>query len=200
MKRAIIGYGGFAQEVCNSIKKTDNVEINVFFIDDEYYIGQEKTIPISKFNPKEYEVIIAIGDPKIRFNMVSKLPKETKYFTHIHKSVIILGDDVEIGHGSIICAGSILTSNIKIGSHCQLNLQTTIGHDTSLGNFFTSAPGVKISGNCEIGDKVYFGTNSCTKQKIKITNNVTIGLNSGVVKDINESGVYIGTPSKKINS
>ena len=27
---------------------------------------------------------------------------------------------------------------------------------------------------------------------------LTIGLNSGVVKDINEAGVYIGTPAKKI--
>ena len=198
MKRAIIGYGGFAQEVWNSIKKTDGVEIEVFFVDDEYYVGQEKTYPISDFNPYTYEVIIAIGDPKVRFNMVSKLPKETKYFTHIHKSVIILSDNVELGEGSIVCAGSILTSNIKVGSHCHLNLQTTIGHDTTIGDFFTSAPGVKISGNCNIGHRVYFGTNSCVKQKIKITDDVTIGLNSGVVKDINESGVYIGTPSKKI--
>ena len=97
-----------------------------------------------------------------------------------------------------MCAGSILSSNIKIGSHSHLNLQTTSGHDTIIGNFFTSAPGVKISGNCEIGDRVYFGTNSCVKEKIKITNDVTIGLNSGVVKNINENGVYVGTPSKKI--
>lgn len=198
MKKAIIGYGGFAQEVCCSIKKTDNIDINLFFIDDEYYTGQEKTLPISKFNPNDYEVIVAIGDPIVRSKMVSKLPKETKYFTHIHESAIILSDDIELGEGSIVCAGCILTSNIKIGSHCQLNLQTTIGHDTIIGNFFTSAPGVKISGNCEIKDRVYFGTNSCVKQKIKITNDVIIGLNSGVVKDINKSGTYIGTPSKII--
>jgi sugar O-acyltransferase (sialic acid O-acetyltransferase NeuD family) len=198
MKKSIIGYGGFAKEVYHSIRTSDNTEIEVFFVDDEYYVGLNKTLPLSEFNEEEYEVIVAIGDPIVRSQIVERLPKNTKYFTHIHKSVIILGNDVKIGKGSIICAGSIITSNIEIGNHSQLNLQTTIGHDVVLGDFFTSAPGVKISGNCNIGERVYFGTNSCVKQKIKITNDVTIGLNSGVVKNINESGVYVGTPLKKI--
>jgi sugar O-acyltransferase (sialic acid O-acetyltransferase NeuD family) len=198
MKKSIIGYGGFAKEVYHSIRTSDNTEIEVFFVDDEYYVGLNKTLPLSEFNEEEYEVIVAIGDPIVRSQIVERLPKNTKYFTHIHKSVIILGNDVKIGKGSIICAGSIITSNIEIGNHSQLNLQTTIGHDVVLGDFFTSAPGVKISGNCNIGERVYFGTNSCVKQKIKITNDVTIGLNSGVVNNINESGVYVGTPLKKI--
>jgi len=34
--------------------------------------------------------------------------------------------------------------------------------------------------------------------KTTICDNVTIGLNSGVVKDINEKGVYVGLPVRKI--
>ena len=56
----------------------------------------------------------------------------------------------------------------------------------------------KISGNCNIGKHVYFGTNSSVREKITMCDNVTIGLNSGVVKDINEEGVYAGLPTKKI--
>ena len=80
----------------------------------------------------------------------------------------------------------------------QLNLHTTIGHDCIINDFFTTAPGVKISGNSMIGKCVYFGSNSSIKQKLKVCDNVTIGLNSGVVKDINESGIYGGVPVKKI--
>jgi UDP-3-O-[3-hydroxymyristoyl] glucosamine N-acyltransferase len=79
-----------------------------------------------------------------------------------------------------------------------LNLQTTIGHDCKIGDYFTTAPGVKISGNCTIYDCVYIGTNSCVKQNINIHSLSTIGLNTGVVKNINESGTYVGTPAKKI--
>jgi UDP-3-O-[3-hydroxymyristoyl] glucosamine N-acyltransferase len=130
--------------------------------------------------------------------MVQKLPKNTKYFTFIHPSVQILGNDVKIGEGSIICSGCILTTNINIGAHSQLNLQTTIGHDCIIGNYFTTAPGAKISGNCIIHSCVYIGTNASIKQQISIHSLVTIGLNAGVVNDIDEPGVYIGTPAKKI--
>jgi UDP-3-O-[3-hydroxymyristoyl] glucosamine N-acyltransferase len=65
-------------------------------------------------------------------------------------------------------------------------------------DFFRTSPGSIISGNCNIGKHVYFGTNSSVREKIKICDNVTIGLNSGVVKDIKDEGIYVGTPAKKI--
>ena len=120
------------------------------------------------------------------------------YFTFIHPSSILLGNDISIGEGSIICAGCILTTNIKLGNHTHLNLQTTIGHDCEIGDYFTTAPGVKISGNCKIYDCVYIGTNASVKEKISIHSLTTIGLNAGVVKNIEEPGVYTGTPAKKI--
>ena len=200
MKKGIIGYGGFGREVYWSLPLKDRVSA-VFFVDDKYYEGKNPlVIPLSKFNPNEYEVVVAIGNPVDRFDLIQRLPKETKYFTHIHQSALILGDDVEIGEGSIICAGTVLTTNIKLGRHAHLNLQTTIGHDCVIGDYFTTAPGAKISGNCKIYDCVYVGTNSSIKEKISIHSLVTIGLNSGVVKDINEVGVYVGTPAKKLNN
>ena len=59
-------------------------------------------------------------------------------------------------------------------------------------------PNAVVSGNCNIGNCVYIGTNSTIKEKLNICNNVTIGLNAGVVKDIKEPGTYVGTPAKKI--
>lgn len=194
MKKALIGSGGFATEV-----KSQMGDMTILsFVDDIYYKGEKYTLPLSKFDPNKYEIAIAIGDPIIRKQIVSKLPKETKYFTFIHESVMIF-DNVIIGEGSIICPGVIITTNCKLGNHTHLNLNTTIGHDNILGDYFTTAPGVNISGNNIIGNCVYFGTNSVTKQKINICDNVIIGLNSGVVKNITESGTYIGTPSKRLN-
>jgi sugar O-acyltransferase (sialic acid O-acetyltransferase NeuD family) len=196
MKKAIIGAGGFAKEVYWSLSELERKNA-VFFVDDNFWVENNKKIfPLSSFNPNEYEVVIAIGNPKSRFNMAQKLPNNTKYFTHIHPSSLILGNDVSIGEGSIICAGSIITTNVKIGKHCHLNLQTTIGHDCEIGDFFTTAPGVKVSGNCVIKNFVYLGTNSSVKEKITIHEFVTVGLNSGVVKDITESGIFTGTPAK----
>jgi len=195
MKRALIGAGGFADEVKAHIGDF----IMKCFVDDKYYTPNNKFIfPLSEFNPNEYEVLIAIGDGVARKEIVSRLPKETKYFSYIHPSAEILGNDVEIGKGSIVCAGAVITTNCIIGEHTHLNLHTTIGHDCRIGDYFTTAPGAKISGNCNIGECVYFGTNASVRQKITICDNVTIGLNAGVVKNINEPGIYVGVPAKII--
>lgn len=198
MKKAIIGSGGFGREVYWSLNPIERNN-TVFFVDDIYWDGKDKRVlPLSLFESDKYEVVIAIADSKHRERIVNELPKNTKFFTHIHPSAQIHGEDVIIGKGSIICAGTIITTNVKIGKHAHLNLQTTIGHDCVIGDYFTTAPGVKISGNCNIKNNVYFGTNSSVKQKINICDYVTIGMNAAVVKDINESGTYVGVPTKKI--
>lgn len=195
MKKAIIGSGGFGREVKRLLLDNDPGQIIDFFVEDDYVTTE---FPLSKLDINEYEVVVAIGNPHIRKKIVESLPRETKYFTAIHKSCQILDDNIEIGEGSIICSNTILTTNIKIGKHCHLNLQTTIGHDVEIGDFFTTAPGVKISGNCKIGNFVYIGTNASVREKIKIVDDVIIGLNGAVVKNIETDGTYVGVPVKKI--
>jgi len=205
-KICIVGTGGFGKEVlCCLIDslKPNEFEVNeiaCFMVSDNHFKGERilgvEVIPQSKFDPLKYDVIIGIGDPSVRKAMVESLPKETSYATIIHPSVV-MSKWVEIGEGSIITAGSILTCNIKIGKHAHLNLHTTIGHDCVIGDYFTSTPGVNISGNCTFGDCVYFGTNASTREKLSICSNVTIGMGGVVVKSIDKEGVYIGNPLHK---
>ena len=191
MKLALYGYGGHAREVAAQIDQDI-----IFFVDDDYV--NEYTQPISSFDPNEYLMMVAVGDSKVRYDMVQKLPKETRFFTFIHPTVLILDDSIEIGVGSFIGANSILTTNIKIGKHALLNRGNHIGHDTVIGDYFSAMPGSIVSGNVRIYDLVYLGTNSSIKEKTSIHSLTTIGLNSGVIKNIEESGVYGGTPAKKI--
>lgn len=194
LEKAIIGAGGFAREIRAALD-LPNIK---FFVDEKYQKIEENIYGLSHFDPTKYKVVVAIGDPIDRSNMIVKLPENTKYFTFIDPSVKIHDNNIQIGEGSIICAGTIITTNIKIGKHAHLNLLTTIGHDTQIGDYFTTAPGVKISGNCNIGDKVYVGTNASIRQKINICDKVTIGMNAAVVKDIDTYGVYAGVPAKKL--
>jgi sugar O-acyltransferase (sialic acid O-acetyltransferase NeuD family) len=191
MRKALIGYGGHAREVMAQMGQTLDC-----FVDDDFLC--EFTKPLSEFNPKIYEVMVVIGDSKKRYEICSKLPKETKYFTFIHPTALIM-ENVEIGEGSFIGAYSILTTNIKLGKHSLLNRSNHIGHDSTIRDYLSMMPGSIISGNCNIGDRVYIGTNSSIKEKINIVDDVVIGLGSGVVKDITEFGVYVGLPVKKVN-
>jgi sugar O-acyltransferase (sialic acid O-acetyltransferase NeuD family) len=190
MKKALIGYGGHSMEVMAQM----GIKLTCF-VDDEYV--NENTVPLSLFNPKEFVVMIAIADTKVRFDISQKLPKETKYFTFIHPTSLIM-NNVEIGEGSFVGAYSILTSNIKIGKHSILNRGNHIGHDCNIGDYFSAMPGSIVSGNVNIGNKVYLGTNSSIKEKLTIIDNVTIGLNTGIVKSIDKSGTYVGQNTRLI--
>ena len=191
MKLALFGYGGHAKEVASQID--DSI---VFFVDDKYADGISK--PISTFNPNEYMMMVAVADSKDRYDIVQRLPKETKYFTYIHPTVLIMSDDIKIGDGTFIGAYSILTTNINIGNHALLNRGNHIGHDTNIGSYFSAMPGAIVSGNVTIYDMVYMGTNSSIKEKLSIHSLVTIGSNAAVVKNIESSGTYVGVPVKKI--
>jgi sugar O-acyltransferase (sialic acid O-acetyltransferase NeuD family) len=206
-KICILGTGGFGREVLccliDAIAPSNSTiqELACFMVSDDLFNEKKimgvDVIPQSSFDPSLYNVVVAIGDPSTRKRVVNNLPPDTTFATIIHPSAVI-SEWVEIGEGSIVTAGVVLTCNIKIGKHAHLNLHTTIGHDCIMGDFFTTAPGANISGSCHFGDCVYFGTNAAVRQGVKITDNVTIGMGGVVVKDINEQGVYIGNPLQKL--
>ena len=192
MKKALIGYGGHAREVMSQM----GLKLTCF-VDDQYVKHEDHTVPLSLFKPEEYAVMVAIADPKIRYDIVQKLPEGTKYFTFIHPTALIM-DNIEIGEGSFIGAYSILTTNIKIGKHSILNRNNQIGHDSVIGDYFSAMPGSIVSGDVRINDLVYLGTNSSIKEKLTIHSLTTIGLNTGIVKNITEPGIYVGQNIRKI--
>lgn len=197
MRKAIIGAGGFGREVFELMYRNGIPKYDIDFFVQREYITSDMQYPLDELDTSTHEVIVAIGEPIARKRIVESLPANTRYMTLISKDCVI-PSSVHVGEGSIICEGCVLTVNINIGKHSHLNLLTTIGHDTVTDAYFTTAPGAKISGNNTIGECVYIGTNACTKEKITICDNVTVGLNAGVVSDIIYPGTYIGTPAKRI--
>lgn len=173
----IIGKGGFAREVASYCR-------------DEYMMYENECEGIRS----DVGTIIAIGDGAVRKKIVEQFP-ELKYTTFLTGST---SRSNNMGEGTIICPGTILTVDISIGRHVIINLNCTIGHDCVIGNFVTISPGANISGNVTIGDLCYIGSNAVIRDKINICAGATIGAGGVVVKDITEPGVYVGSPVKKI--
>lgn len=203
----IYGAGGSGQETLSCFidtipERRENIsDLACFMVDDSYFetdtlMGIE-VLRKSNVNINNYEVVVAIGNPILRRKMVESLPLNTKFRTIIHPSVIKT-EWVEIGEGSIITAGCILTCNIKLGKHSQLNLGTRIGHDFLAMDYFTSGFGVSICGNCTIGNNVFVGTNASIREKTRICDNVIVGIGAVIISSIEQSGVYVGNPAKRI--
>ena len=191
MKLALFGYGGHAREVAAQIGQ----EVT-FYVDDKY--ANDIAQPISSFDPTTHTMMVAVGDSVDRAQIVSKLPKETQYFTFVHPTAQLMDSNITLGEGSFVGAGCILTTNIQLGKHTLLNRGNQIGHDTVSGDFFSMMPCAVVGGNVTFGDKVYMGSCSNVREGITIASDVTIGMNAAVVKDIDTTGVYIGVPAKRL--
>jgi len=210
MKDILIwGAGGFGREVIWLIEEINKINPTwhiIGFIDDDISkIGQVingyKIIGSSEiletFN-KETWIIVSIGDPQNKVMAISKLRNpHLKYPILIHPSVI-MSQRVEIGEGTVICAGSILTVNIKIGKHTIINLDCTIGHDVNIGDYSTISPSVNISGNVSIGEKTFIGTGAHIINNIEIGEDVIIGAGAVVVNNIPSNCTAVGIPARPI--
>ena len=202
-KLAIIGCGGFGREVLevcieSNIYKKEDI---FFFEKDELfnkdYINNVKVLPQSSFDANVYKAVISIANPEVRSKIVKDLPQDTEY-ANIISNKSSISKNTTIGNGVIIMDYCYITDNSIIGNHSHINNNSSIGHDTVVGDFFTTAAGVRISGLCNIGNIVYFGNNSSVRQGINICDNVTIGMNSSVIKNISKSGTYFGLPCTKL--
>ena len=200
----IYGAGGLGKEILDLAKSLrPSLFARIFFLDTDKSLINKTVAGIEVkhpdfFKPQNGSVVIAIGDPESRYEVAKSMPDSTQFINLIHPSANI-GRNVNIGKGAIICAGSTVSCDTKLGDFAQINFNCTVGHDCVIGDYFTAAPGVNISGNVSIGDKVYCGTQVAFKQGISIANEVVIGMSSAVIRDVLEEGVTIyGNPARVI--
>lgn len=204
----IIGAGGFGREVAWLVERINKVNptwILKGFIDDNESLwgtieGEYPVLGGCEYLNSLIDVyaVCAVGSAKIRKIIIDKLKNSDVKFATLIDPSVLLSKRVEIGEGSIICAGTIITVDIKIGNHVIINLDCTIGHDDVIEDFVTIYPSVNVSGNVLIGECSELGTGMQIIQGKKVAPNTIIGAGAVVVKDCAESGTYVGSPAKRI--
>lgn len=92
----------------------------------------------------------------------------------------------EIGPGSYFAHGGI---GVVINRNCRIGSRVHIGQDVTIGGSFGS--GVPI-----IGDDVWVGPGVRILGSIRVGNNVILGANAVVVKDIPDNCIAMGVPAR----
>jgi len=85
-----------------------------------------------------------------------------------------------------------------VGDFCILDRAAQIGHDCKVADFVHFSPASVLSGNVTINSLVDIGTLAAIKQNLEVERDTIIGMGTIVVKSIQEKGVYVGNPAKKI--
>ena len=209
----IIGASGFSLESLEVYISNNNSLDEITFFDNVSQVINpliEKKFPVIRsFQevrslPENFDFILGIGSPSAREKLFTIFTSE---FGALPYNLISKNSSIGIINNTIkkgvnIMTGSIITSNCHIGQGVLINLNVTIGHDTTIHDFVEICPAVNISGNCEIGKSAFIGTGAILLPSIKIGEGAIIAAGSVVIKDVPPYTLFAGNPAvfkKKLN-
>jgi UDP-3-O-[3-hydroxymyristoyl] glucosamine N-acyltransferase len=109
---------------------------------------------------------------------------------------VIIQDDVSVGAASCIDRGAY--GDTTIGEHTKIDNLVQIGHNVVLGRNCLLAAHTGISGSCVVGDGVLFGGRAGIADHITIGSRAIIAAAAGVMKDVPEGEMWVGTPARPI--
>ncbi|MGY3718129.1 acetyltransferase [Sutcliffiella cohnii] len=202
-KLLIIGASGHGKVVADIALKMNRWQ-SISFLDDneslKFSLGLEV---IGKSNEairhiNDFDIFVGIGNNAIRKKIQESLEVEGSTIpTLIHPNAT-LGGQVEIAPGTAVMAGVVINCSTKIGKGCIINTGATVDHDNIIEDFVHISPGVHLAGTVNVGQGSWVGIGSMVSNNINITSNCIVGAGAVVVKDITETGTYVGVPARRV--
>lgn len=210
----VVGAGGFGREVLDVVDAVNSVEPEPAWTvagvaDDSPTEAnlehlRKRSVPFlgstSDLNAVDLgaslHYIVGIGNPAVRRLIADRLDAAGLIPATLIHPTVTMGFDVEIGAGSVLCAGVRLTTHITLGRHVHLNLNSTVGHDTTLGDFVSANPLASISGDCVIEDDALIGVAGVILNGRTVGRGSVIGGCACVVKDVPAGVVVKGIPAR----
>lgn len=140
--------------------------------------------------------VVGIGSPEVRRRIVERLD-EAGYaaFTAVHPATVI-GSQTSFADGVVVCAGAVVSTNVRLGRHVHINPNATIGHDAVLGDFVSVNPAAVISGEVTVGEASLIGAASTILQGLSVGARAVVGAGSVVTKDVPSTVVTKGVPAR----
>ena len=209
---AIYGAAGFGREVAPLAKEMvakiaygcSLHEPVVFVSDVEGHIGKMinglRVISYEDLLTTEHrdrQVVVALSDGSTRRSIVEQCERDGFEFSSVISASHRSYDDVNVAVGGIICDYTVFVANIHIGRHFHCNMFSYVGHDCDIGDFVTFAPGVSCSGRIRIEDDVFVGVGALLRpgteeKRLVIGKGAVIGMGAIVTSDIPAGARIVG--------
>lgn len=137
------------------------------------------------FNNVSPFFMVAVALPAKRKVVTEKLKALGGYNLSFFSSKSLISRYNNISEdGVIIQSDSQISSDVILQRGVLINVKVVIGHDASIGEFTTIGPNVKVLGYASVGSNCEIASGVTIMPKVKVGNNVRIGINQLVRKDI----------------
>lgn len=106
---------------------------------------------------------------------------------------VVIGDRVTIGACNTIDRGTY--GPTMIGNGCIFDNMCHVAHNVTMGENCIIISGFLCAGSSTIGNRVIASGGTMIKDHVKVADDVYLVHRAGVIKDINEKGMYAGGPT-----
>lgn len=211
MKRLIIaGAGGFGREVYAWAEAHPDCgrlwEIAGFLDDKPAALdGLDYSLSIlgavADYVPQPNDLFLcAIGSPAIKRRVCEKLLGCGAEFIPLVHPTAVIGFNVEIGLGTIICPHAIVTCDVTIGDFVAINCHTSIGHDVRIADWVTLSGHCDVTGQTELGEMAFLGSGARILPLKKVGARAMVGAGSVVISHVPANAKVFGNPARIFDS
>lgn len=194
----IIGCGGHAKSVCDSIIGCSNYHVagfidctknEQFIYRNSFCIGSDDDLE-RLFQSGIRNAFVGIGylgKSDIRQKIYERLLKIGYTLPIIIDSTAIISEDVVLGEGTFIGKGAIVNTGVKVDYMSIINSGSIIEHDCVIGAYSHVAVGACLCGNVVIGKNCFIGANATVIQDKMIGSNTIIGAGTVIYSNIDKN-------------
>ena len=140
--------------------------------------------------------IVAVGNPMIRRRLAERLAEHVSVSPTIVHPRSVIGSQVVLGAGTVVCAGVQISTNVQLGDHVHVNANATIGHDTVIADYVSINPAATVSGDCTVAECVLVGAASVVLQGLRVARGSIVGAGACVVRDVQAATTVKGVPAR----
>jgi sugar O-acyltransferase (sialic acid O-acetyltransferase NeuD family) len=202
-KLIIIGASGHGK-VIGDITKIMKEWKSIAFLDDDDAIKELLGLEVIGKSADAFthiegsDIFVGVGNNATREKIQVKLEAARASIPVVVHPNAVIGEQVELGVGTVVMAGAVINCCTKIGKGCIINTGSTIDHDSVIEDYVHISPGTNIAGTVSIGKGTWLGIGSVICNNVNITSGCIVGAGAVVVRDITEVGSYVGVPARRV--
>lgn len=197
----IIGASGHGKVVAD-IAKQVGIYQEILFFDDKPGVTACGGYPVAGTSQEIFQFdcdgIVGIGNAAIRQRFQEQLEAGGVHVPVLIHPHAVVADDVDLGAGTVIMAGAVVNPGSVTGKGCIINTCASVDHDCLLSDYVHVSVGAHLAGTITIGPRTWVGIGAVVSNNLTVCGDCMLGAGTVVVKDIKESGTYVGAPARKI--
>jgi sugar O-acyltransferase (sialic acid O-acetyltransferase NeuD family) len=203
----ILGAGGHGKVVLEVARSMSSFA-GFYFLDDLYFkrqfhLGVKVIGPFNSwltYAGDDSVFFIAVGNNSIRRAIYDEFLEADANLCSLVSPDSCVSDSAIIGNGTLVMPGAIVNSDARIGVNAIINTGAIVEHDCVVGDHSHLAPRATLTGGAILGSNVIVGAGTVVCPGLRIGDFVQLGAGALVVEDVNNAGLYVGSPARLVRA